>query len=263
MRHSQLCQAYSLNITVVPPGLGYLTAWPTGQAQPYVSTLNSYRRGGGQCRHRARGNGAAAHQHLRQRRDRRDHRYQRLFRRRQVLGALAFYPVTPCRIADTRNPNGAFGGPSLTAGATRNFAVPSRTCGIPATAQAYSLNMTAIPPGPLEYLTAWPAGQTQPYVSTLNALQGQIAANAAIVPAGDERRDQRVRQRTENVIMDINGYFARPAAPARCTSIRDALPRGRYPNPTGPIGRQLGGSTAFSRFRSALRPARNPPKPTR
>src|SRR5262249_29903464 len=32
--------AYSLNVTVVPSGfLGYLTAWPTGQSQPSVSTL--------------------------------------------------------------------------------------------------------------------------------------------------------------------------------------------------------------------------------
>jgi hypothetical protein len=38
--------AYSFNITVVPHGpMPYLTIWPTGQAQPVVSTLNSY--GGG------------------------------------------------------------------------------------------------------------------------------------------------------------------------------------------------------------------------
>jgi len=35
-------RAYSLNFTVVPIGpLQYLTAWPTGQARPNVSTLNS------------------------------------------------------------------------------------------------------------------------------------------------------------------------------------------------------------------------------
>jgi hypothetical protein len=34
--------AYSLNITVVPPGaLGYLTIWPAGEGQPTVSILNS------------------------------------------------------------------------------------------------------------------------------------------------------------------------------------------------------------------------------
>jgi hypothetical protein len=36
-------QAYSLNITVVPQGvLSYLTTWPTGGAQPLVSTLNAF-----------------------------------------------------------------------------------------------------------------------------------------------------------------------------------------------------------------------------
>ena len=35
-------QAYSLNITVIPHStLGYLTAWPTGESFPTVSTLNS------------------------------------------------------------------------------------------------------------------------------------------------------------------------------------------------------------------------------
>src|SRR3954468_15481656 len=35
--------AYSFNITVVPHGsMPYLTIWPAGQAQPVVSTLNSY-----------------------------------------------------------------------------------------------------------------------------------------------------------------------------------------------------------------------------
>src|SRR5579884_1113824 len=34
---------------------------------------------------------------------------------------LLFVPVRPCRIADTRNPNGPFGGPRLNANETRNF----------------------------------------------------------------------------------------------------------------------------------------------
>jgi len=35
--------AYSLNVTVVPPGgLGFLTIWPTGSTQPVVSTLNDF-----------------------------------------------------------------------------------------------------------------------------------------------------------------------------------------------------------------------------
>ena len=37
--------------------------------------------------------------------------------------ALAFYTVTPCRIADTRNATGPFGGPSLIGNGTRTFPI--------------------------------------------------------------------------------------------------------------------------------------------
>jgi len=73
--------------------------------------------------------------------------------------ALAFYPVTPCRMADTRSA----GGP-LTGGSSRTFAMLSSACGIPATARAYSLNFAAVPAGPLGYITAWPSGQPSPEV---------------------------------------------------------------------------------------------------
>ena len=97
---------------------------------------------------------------------------------------LHFVPVTPCRISDTRSPNGPFGGPILRGGGTRTFLVPQSICGIPSSARAYSLNVTVVPNGPLGYLSIWPTGQSQPFVSTLNAQDGQITANAAIVPAG-------------------------------------------------------------------------------
>ena len=53
----------------------------------------------------------------------------------------AFYTVTPCRIVDTRNANGPFGGPALPAMATRDFSMRGN-CGISSTARAVSLNVT-------------------------------------------------------------------------------------------------------------------------
>ena len=206
-------QAYSLNVTVVPAAtLGYLTIWPTGQTQPYVSTLNSLN--GAILANAAivpAGTSGAVSVFVTDATD--------LiidingYFAPPTATALAFYPVPPCRVADTRNPNGAFGGPSLPAGGTRTFTVPSSACGIPAAAQAYSLNMTAVPPGPVTYLTAWPTGQTQPNVSTLNALQGQIAANAAIVPAGTNGAVNVFVSDASNVLMDIDGYFGPPGSP--------------------------------------------------
>ena len=71
-------------------------------------------------------------------------------------------------------------------GTTRSFAIPQSGCGAPATALAYSLNVTVIPAGPLSFLSLWPTGQQQPFVSTLNSFGGIVVANAAIVPAGTD-----------------------------------------------------------------------------
>src|SRR5207248_3258881 len=62
---------------------------------------------------------------------------------------LRFVPVGPCRIADTRSPTGAFGGPALAGNIGRDFNVVASPCGVPSNAAAYSLNLTAIPRGPL------------------------------------------------------------------------------------------------------------------
>ena len=153
--------AYSLNVAVVPQtALGYLTVWPSGAAQPVVSTLNSLdaRVKANAAIVPAGANGAVS-----------------VFASNptdlivdingyfvpagSTTSALAFYPITPCRITDTRKSNGAFGSPSLTALGTRDFPINQSACGIPASAQAYSLNFTVVPPGTLAYLTVWPAGR--------------------------------------------------------------------------------------------------------
>ena len=125
----------------------------------------------------------------------------------------AFYPVTPCRIADTRTGSGfttSFGSPALVAVATRDFPVQQSACGIPTTAQAYSVRMTAVAPGPLGYLTAWPAGQSLPTVATLNAPNGGVVGNEAIVPAGASGDIDVYASANTNLVIDINGYFAPP-----------------------------------------------------
>jgi hypothetical protein len=125
---------------------------------------------------------------------------------------LEFFPVTPCRVADTRNATGTLGGPSLAANTARAFPVQSSSCGIPVTAKAYSLNVTAVPHGSLGFLTAWPSGEPQPVVSTLNASTGAVTANAAIVPAGTGREVSIFVSDATDVILEIDGYFAPPAS---------------------------------------------------
>ena len=102
-----------------------------------------------------------------------------------VSNGLGFYPMTPCRLVDTRP-----GAPStiitgaLTGGTSRTLPILSSSCHVPATAQAYSLNFTLVPPGPVAYLTVYPTGESLPIVSTLNDPTGAVQANAAIARLG-------------------------------------------------------------------------------
>jgi len=202
--------AYSLNVTVVPSGaLNYLTLWPTGEAQPNVSTLNSDGRVKANAAITPAGTNGGVSVYVS------DATNVILdidgyFVPAGTANALAFYPVTPCRIVDTRQAVGPLGGPSLAAASSRNFPILSSACNLPSTAQAYSLNVTALPSTTLDYLTSWPTGQAQPNVSTLNAPTGTIVANAAIVPAGASGDVSIFVSDAANIILDVNGYFAPP-----------------------------------------------------
>ncbi len=205
--------AYSLNATVVPAGtLGYLTLWPASRTQPLVSTLNS---SNGQIVANAAivpvGADDSIGAYVSDASD-------LLF---DLNGALApqgspngmkFHPLPPCRLMDTRAEaglTGPFGPPRLIAwGSIFRVPVQSGRCGVPATARAYSLNVTVVPDEPLPYLTLWPDGLPVPGVSTLNAYDGQVTANAAIVPAGTNGTIQIAVTATTHVILDLNGYFA-------------------------------------------------------
>lgn len=201
---------YSLNVAVVPHGkLAYLTLWPSGQSQPLVATLNSV---DGRIKSNAAivpagGNGAISVFAT----DTTDVilDINGYFVPGNNTAALAFYPLTPCRVADTRNSTGPLGGPSLTAEGVRSFPILASPCGLPATARAYSLNFAAVPRGPqLRFITAWPAGQAQPLVASLNDTTGTIAANAVIVPAGTNGDVNVFATDATDLMIDIDGYFA-------------------------------------------------------
>ena len=153
-----------------------------------------------------------------------------------VQSSARFVPVIPCRIADTRSPNGPFGGPAITGGTFRDFVIPNSVCGIPSNATGYSLNVAVVPRGTLGFLTLWPSGQPRPLVATLNSIDGRVKSGAAIVPAGANGAISVFATDTTDVILDINGYFSSgnspkalafyPMTPCRFTDTRT-------PNPVG------------------------------
>ena len=204
--------AYSLNVAVVPHGaLGYVTVWPTGQDQPVVSTLTSL---DGRIKANAAIVPAGANGAVRIYASNTTDvalDIDGYFLAAPDPSAFAFFPLTPCRVADTRRTNGPLGGPYLYGGQQRDFPVLAATlCDIPNGAVAYSLNFAALPRmgNPLGYLTVWPAGESRPLVSTLNALTGTVTANAAIVPAGQNGDISVYPSQDTDLVIDINGYFA-------------------------------------------------------
>ena len=124
-------------------------------------------------------------------------------------GPFQFFPITPCRIADTRNPNGLNGGPILQPGVTRDFQVRGR-CGVPTTAKAAALNVTITNPSGHSWITIWPSGTPLPGISTINFAAGDPpTANGAITPLSTNSLDLSVLNAngTVHVILDVTGYF--------------------------------------------------------
>lgn len=81
------------------------------------------------------------------------------------------------------------------------------TCAPPSNAAAYIFNATVVPPGQMPYLTLWPDGEQQPTASTLNAYDGYITSNMAIVPTSNGSIDAFAAALTQ-LVLDISGYFA-------------------------------------------------------
>src|SRR5438105_3261334 len=123
--------------------------------------------------------------------------------------ASHFITMVPCRVLDTRNANGPFGGPIMGQGETRTYNVPAGPCaGIPTNASAYSLNFSVTNTAGQGYLTTWPAGATQPLAATMTWFAAnQTLTTAAIVPAGTSASISVFAAQTAHVVIDINGYF--------------------------------------------------------
>jgi hypothetical protein len=120
-----------------------------------------------------------------------------------------FYTLTPCRVLDTRDPDGPYGGPALSAGAPRSFAMAGR-CGIPPEADALAVNVTVTQPTAAGFLALYPVGVPPPLASTINYGPGQTRANNAIVQLGSGDSIAVVcgqSSGTTHAILDVVGYF--------------------------------------------------------
>lgn len=137
----------------------------------------------------------------------------------QAQTPMSFFPVSPCRLWDTRNAPGPQGGPAHNANTTRDFAVRS-VCGVPTTAQAAVLNLTVtfgtLTNRDFGNMRAFPAGGALPNSSVLNwAVSDPAVANGAIILLGDSGGNHisiRIDMPTGSPgqihsLCDVTGYF--------------------------------------------------------
>ncbi len=125
-------------------------------------------------------------------------------------GPYQYFPLTPCRIVDTRNANGVNGGPVLGSGGQRDFAIRGN-CGVPLTAKAITMNIVTVTPANGGYLTVWPSGTSRPLAATMNFAATDVAlGNGAIMGVSANSQDLSVyngSNGTAHIVIDVSGYF--------------------------------------------------------
>lgn len=124
-------------------------------------------------------------------------------------GPTSFYTLTPCRVADTRNAAGPYGGPAIPPGSQRVYVVAG-VCGIPATAKAVSANVTAVTPSSAGSFNFFP-GDDQPGVpTTISFAAGRTRANNVLMKlSGSGSATLGVANTSAgpvHLVIDVNGF---------------------------------------------------------
>jgi len=123
----------------------------------------------------------------------------------------AFIGLTPCRIVDTRGNGAPITGGTFSANQVRTWQLTGK-CGLPAGADAVSLNLTVTGTAAslFGFASIWPAGSAQPPTSNINwNAAAQTISNAVIVPLGTSGSVSVVSGNAgADMVLDINGYFS-------------------------------------------------------
>jgi hypothetical protein len=143
-----------------------------------------------------------------------------------TANAAGFQPVKPTRVVDTRENLGAT---SLVAGVSKRIQITGRG-GIPQGASAVSGNFTVVDPTGDGYLTLWNCSTSQPVVSSVNFVGGQVTPNAATVPLDPTGGACVYSNVGLQLVIDVNGYYSddgtsrfTPLSPTRIADSRSNL----------------------------------------
>ena len=194
-------QAVAINLTAIGTfGPGYLTAWPTGLDQPFVSSLNHDTGGavvpnlvivplgtGGKISiYSMSGTDLAVD-------------VQGVFERTDSSIAGRFVPITPARAIDTRESTPIGAGKSIDVDLTRQ---------IPASASAVVLNIAATETAGPGFLTVWTAGvKGRPLASNLNYPAANYTVANNVITAVSNGKVRIFSLARADVVVDVVGYM--------------------------------------------------------
>ncbi len=206
--------AVVMNVTIANPiGSGYVTVWPHGVSRPVVSSVNysGPRDVQGNEVTVLLGNDGQVDLYT-------------LVQSDMVADVMGYYepistpvssgrfmPLTPARILDTRNGNGAPVA-KLPQGGMITLQVTGRG-GVPASGvSAVTLNITATNAAE-GYVTVWPAGQPMPTASVLNpTAQRTTVPNKVTVPVSGGGQINLYTLNPTDLIADVSGYYTDSSA---------------------------------------------------
>ncbi|HWL43315.1 MAG TPA: DUF1996 domain-containing protein, partial [Ilumatobacter sp.] len=117
-----------------------------------------------------------------------------------------YHPVTnPARLLDTRVVSSSAGGP--VAGGTAVTLQVTDRAGVPASAAAVALNVTAVEPQGAGHVTVFPCSEPQPLASNLNYAPGDIVANLVIAKPDAAGKVCLFSHATTHLVADVSGHF--------------------------------------------------------
>ena len=126
-----------------------------------------------------------------------------------TAAALQAYSVPPCRVIDTRNAAGTYGGPALISGGTRLF--PMRgVCGVPSTARAVMINMAVLSPEGDGFLVIYPPNVSRPGISSLNYRRKAMRSSNGIITLDSAGQMAVYANQVNGVadfVADVTGYL--------------------------------------------------------
>lgn len=198
-------EAVALNVTVTSPtAASYLTVWPSGDAQPYASSVNMVP---GQTvpnmvMTRVGSNGMVSI-------------YNNAGSTDVIVDVLGcfdgdsdgrYVALSPSRVLDTRYGTGA---PLAQVGQTPLPVILLGRGGVPSSGvSGVMMNVTAVAPTGNTFVTVYPNGTDRPTASNLNVSTGQVIPNMVLARIGDEGTVMMYNNVGNiDLIADVVGYF--------------------------------------------------------